>query len=370
MQKGRVNVLIDGQWGSTGKGKVAGYLAKRNDIAIAAALTSPNAGHTFIDDEIGKLVLKQLPTAAIHPEALVVLTPQCIITPDRLLQEAEDLECLDRLRIHPHAAVVTDAHKKTEQENLNRISSTLQGTGAALASRVMREPHAVAANCDALKPYLADTGELIEAEIESGGIILLEVSQGFDLSLTWGFKYPYVTSRDITTAAAMNAAGVNPRLLGDVYGSIRTLPIRVGHAYSKGGDEGEKVGDSGPFYSDQEELTWEQVTEMGNSPDPITEKTTVTNKTRRVFTFSMLQIERFMRVCGPTHMFLNFVNYWDHKAYGAETWDELPETVQWKTRQIQNGLQEMASGVVGSPVPRVALLGTGPNDNQMVEIDN
>jgi adenylosuccinate synthase len=370
MQKGRVNILIDGQWGSTGKGKLAGYLANRNEIDLVAAFTSPNAGHTYISGDT-VIMLKQLPSAAINRNSEIVITPQCVINPERLLLEADMLKCLDRLTIHPHAAVVTDEHRKREQDSLARISSTLQGTGAALASRVMREEFAVAKSCKALKPFLGDTSKKVEGVINGGGVVFLEMSQGFDLSLTWGHSYPYTTSRDVTTAAGLNAVGVNPRLIGDVYGSIRTYPIRVGHAYTNNSAEtGEKIGDSGPCYDDQEELTWEQITKMSKSPDSLLERTTVTNKVRRIFTFSMQQMKNFMRICGPTHMFVNFVNYWDHAAYGVSSWDELSESVQWQTRQLQMGLQDLASGAVGTPVPRVALLGTGPDDSAMVEVEN
>jgi adenylosuccinate synthase len=67
------------------------------------------------------------------------------------------------------------------------------------------------------------------------------------------------------------------------------LPIRVG-------------GDSGGCYPDQEELSWE---ELGLEP----EVTTVTNRVRRVFTYSRAQIEESCWWCQPDLVFLNFANY-------------------------------------------------------------
>jgi len=370
MKKGMVNILIDGQWGSTGKGKLAGYLAKRHDIGVAAAVTSPNAGHTFIDDDGSELMLKQLPTGVLNQDATVVLTPHCVIRPERLLKEIEMTGCANRIKIHPHAAVVMDSHIKEEQEKLNRISSTLQGTGTALASRIMREERAVAKNVPELKPFISDTSEVCAQCLSTGKPILLEISQGFDLSLTWGFDYPYVTSRDITTASGMNAIGVSPFLLGDVYGSIRTLPIRVGHAYQDNDPAKEKLGDSGPFYPDQEELSWDEVTNMAKSPIPLLERTTVTQKVRRIFTMSLKQLQKFVRICAPTKIFLNHVNYWDNDIYGARVWDDLSDTVQFKARHLQNAIQDFAMGTIGTPVPRITLLGTGPKDSDMVEMEN
>ena len=72
-------------------------------------------------------------------------------------------------------------------------------------------------------------------------------------------------------------------------GVARTYPIRVG-------------GTSGPGYLDQEELSWEQV----GQPE---ERTTVTNRIRRVFEFSAMQIAEAIRQSGPNEIFLNFCNY-------------------------------------------------------------
>jgi adenylosuccinate synthase len=370
MKSGAVNILIDGQWGSTGKGKLAGYLAKRNTLDIVAAMTSPNAGHTFVDG--GKtIMLKQLPSAMINKDARVLLTAQCVIDPERLLQEAEEHGCLKRLMVHPHAAVVTKEHKEAEKKSLNRISSTLQGTGAALVSRLMREEGAVAKNCSALKPFVRNNiVDLLNATMAGGGTILLEMSQGFDLSLTWGHSYPFVTSRDITTASGLDSIGVNPRALGDVYGSIRAFPIRVGHAYRDNDPTKEKLGDSGPCYDDQRELSWDEMTAISGSPTPLLERTTVTQKVRRIFSLSMKQLRKFVRVCGPTHVFLNHVNYVNHEAFGKNDWDDLPKDVVKFVRDLQLAMQEMAAGSVGNPVPRVALIGTGPDDSHMIEVDN
>lgn len=47
LAKGRVNILLDGQFGSTGKGLFAEYISKHNRIDIAITNAGPNAGHTF-----------------------------------------------------------------------------------------------------------------------------------------------------------------------------------------------------------------------------------------------------------------------------------------------------------------------------------
>ena len=118
---------------------------------------------------------------------------------------------------------------------------------------------------------------------------MVEVPQGFDLGINSGLSYPYCTSREISIAQAMSDAQIHPRFLGKVMMTMRTYPIRVG-------------GTSGPFYSDSDEITWE---ELGVTP----ELTTVTKRVRRVATFSMLQYERSLNAIVPDYVFLNFLNY-------------------------------------------------------------
>lgn len=43
-------VVVGGQYGSEGKGKVAAYLTRREDIDICVRCGGPNSGHSFIDN--------------------------------------------------------------------------------------------------------------------------------------------------------------------------------------------------------------------------------------------------------------------------------------------------------------------------------
>lgn len=45
-----ITVVIDGQAGSCGKGKICGYLAKHTNFSMATNNWSSNAGHTYVDD--------------------------------------------------------------------------------------------------------------------------------------------------------------------------------------------------------------------------------------------------------------------------------------------------------------------------------
>ena len=304
---GKANVIIDGQWGSTGKGKIAGYLAMREEITAVSCDYMTNAGHTFVDDSGKKTVFQQLPVASVNKDCLLMIGPTAAITLDVLMAEiARDSTVAKRLLIHPNAAIIDESCRVQEAETLNRISSTCKGCGAAVAKKVMRDPALkLARDVPALRQWVKDTVLTSNETIRHGGVLLIETAQGFSLSPSFG-QYPYCTSRDISTSAALNGAGVAPVHVGCVIGCLRTYPIRVGNVYDNAGKE---VGWSGPVYDGQAELTWADITRMSGSPEPIVETTTVTGKVRRVFEMHFKQLWDFLVVCEPTHLVLNFVNY-------------------------------------------------------------
>lgn len=87
---------------------------------------------------------------------------------------------------------------------------------------------------------------------------------------------------------------------------VRTFPIRVGNEYDK---DGKEIGHSGPVFPDQKELTWDEISKFAGVP--LLERTTVTKKVRRIFTFSKDQLEHALYVAGHCNIFLNYMNYFD-----------------------------------------------------------
>ena len=365
MQTGRLNVLIDGAWGSCGKGKAAAYLTLKHGVNVSICSNPTNAGHTVVMGE-KKFVLQQLPSACVFPEVELLIDPGATITVKKILEEIETYKAQNRLTIHPNASIVTEAGVEYERENLARISSTLKGVGAALGMKVMRHPEAkLVRDVPELKPFTGDTTEKLHRFLKAGAMVLAEGAQGFDLSLNHGMSYPYVTSRDVTTASVLSNAGVPPSLVGDVYGCIRTFPIRVGHQFDSSGN---KIGDSGPHYPDQIELTWDEVKWRSGSNKDLLERTTVTNKVRRVFTFSKTQFVRFLTICGPTHIFVNFANHITAGDSGVRTWSELSEETRSFVQMINDTCDEFSHASSGIQKARVRLIGTGAEMSEMVEV--
>lgn len=365
MRKGKANVIIDGQWGSTGKGKLVGYLALRNEIAVATCDFMSNAGHTFVYDNGRKIVVCQLPMSVVNEDCLLCINPGGAITLTKLFEEIEKYNVkTDRLMIHPHTAIITEADCLYERQVLGRISSTLKGCGGSLARKVMRVA-SLAKDEPRLREFIGDTTGAVHSNLRTGGTVMVEGAQGFDLSLNHGHEYPFVTSRDVTVMSILNNAGIPSFYLGDVYGCIRTFPIRVGNTYD---EDGKETGNSGPYYTDQEELTWRAMQIISGATHDLTEKTTVTQKIRRVFTYSPKQINRFIQVNAPTKLFVNFINHVNDGDRGKRMYSELSaKSKSW----IQSRMAEQRDafqGLQDIPEPQISHIGTGEKDSDMVSI--
>ena len=303
IEDGKVNFLIDAQWGSTGKGKLAGYLFDRHpNLKYAISNNMPNAGHTYTKD--GKdFIFKVLPVGAVFPGVVSLLGPHAAIRVDLLEYEMEMVKnetgSYPEVFIHPLATIVTTEDITEESSLVDGIASTGQGGCAAMTKKIWRRGKAnLAKDCKEIKHLIADTHRILRTGIARGDAALAEGSQGFDLSLNCGHSYPYTTSRDCLVGIMVDNCGVPLKSVGSIIASFRTLPIRVGSTKST----------SGPFYDDQTELSWKEVSEQCGYD--VEERTTVTKRIRRVFTLSEAQTRKFCEYVRPDYAFLNFVNYY------------------------------------------------------------
>jgi adenylosuccinate synthase len=146
-------------------------------------------------------------------------------------------------------------------------------------------------------PFLVDTLSL-NREMSFGKTVVVEVPQGFSLSLNASGFYPYTTSRDCTLQQGLSDAGIHPRYFHRSMAVIRTYPIRVGNITDGNG----VIGYSGDVYLDQQETSWSAL----GQPE---ERTTVTKRVRRVFDFSAVQYWEMLEYSEPDYVFLNFLNY-------------------------------------------------------------
>lgn len=298
---GKFNISIGGQWGSEGKGLLDHFLGITNHIDIVLNNCSSNAGHSFIIDGV-KYVAKFLPVAGIvSKRCQIYLCAGAIINPKVLIEEIAKFN-IDpcRIAIHPRAAIIEDqdiAFESDKSSSVTKIASTQSGGGSALARKILRSAR-LAQDVPELKRYICELD--LHFYMDQGCTVLMEVPQGLELSLD-SKHYPYVTSRNIDVSSALSAARVHPSYLGKVCTVIRTLPIRVGHIYD---EHSQVIGNSGPVYDDMDELTWESIGVEA-------ELTTVTQRKRRIFSFSLAQYKYMLDIIRPDYILLNFSNYLD-----------------------------------------------------------
>lgn len=333
------DVLVGGQFGSEGKGKVAAYLAPEHDLAIRTG--GPNAGHT-LEHEGKYFKLQTIPCSFVNKDCIVAIGAGGLIDLEILFREIKETGLTrKRLLIDPQAGIIDPLHSEAEKELKERIGSTGKGVGAAISAKSIRHPNfRLARDIPELKDYLGDVAEYANRFLDEGKKVFLEGTQGFGLSLHHGF-YPYVTSRDITAGSILGDAGISPRSVQEIIMVIRTYPIRV-------------AGNSGPL---KDEVDWETVTTESGSPVPLLEHTTVTKKIRRVGRFDMDLVKRAAMINRPTQIALMFADYIDYANYAQETYDKLTDASKDFVDRI-----EKETGVP------VTLIGTGPQNKDMIDL--
>lgn len=304
-------IVVGGQFGSEGKGKVVALEAQRLRSPTVVRCGGPNSGHSIVIDG-SQRVLRQLPAGVVNPNALLTLAPGCAVDAEILASEIRALGVeRQRVVVDPRAIVITERDREAEADWASAIGSTASGTGAALIRRMQRSSRAVLASDSELLRSVArieSVSDLCQEQLDRGGDVIVEGTQGFGLSLLHG-PYPYVTARDTTAAGFVSEAGLAPHQVTRVVMVLRTFPIRVG-------------GDSGPL---ENEISWQRVCDLGGAPAPVEEFTSVTRRLRRVGRFDVELARRARLVNRPTSlavMGLDRLNYHNTGVLEAEALTE------------------------------------------------
>lgn len=276
-----LTVVVGGQFGSEGKGAITAHLARQfdeNDLNIRVG--GPNAGHTVWDSGT-EWKLRQVPAGAPVSRCRLAIAAGSEIDQEVLFSELAALdaaghEASARISIHPSASIITPDYANSEKGLVGRIGSTGKGIGATRAGRIMREAMVARDLYDEwsstwkgrgldCQPDLGGSGCDPQWIWDANGRVIVEGTQGYGLGLHTQY-YPHVTSSDCTAVDFLSMAGISPwHELADIEVIVvaRVYPIRV-------------AGNSGPL---EGETTWR---ELGLEA----ERTTVTNKVRRVGTWN------------------------------------------------------------------------------------
>ncbi|TIM21452.1 MAG: hypothetical protein E5Y74_13845 [Mesorhizobium sp.] len=298
-----ISIVVGGQFGSEGKGKVALEIVRRSRSPVTVIrVGGPNSGHTAYDYSGKKWALRQMPAACVDRNVDVVFPAGSYIDLEVLFREIEDLDYpRSRIRISENANVISVEHKAWEKASglVSAIGSTGSGVGAVVMALAAREAKNFplralhARDIAALEPFLCDSTVVLNDKLRKGERVVIEGSQGFGLSLLDGGYWPKATARTTTAAGALAEAGLSPLFVDDVTLVLRSFPIRV-------------AGNSGPLPG---ETNWENIARQAGRIDDIREYTTVTNKLRRVGEFQYDLVRRSIAANSPNRIVLNHLDY-------------------------------------------------------------
>lgn len=358
MNNKNLTIVIDGQAGSCGKGKICGYLAKHDSFAISTNNWSSNAGHTFVTDDGHSIVVSHIPMALVDSKCNLVLNAGSIITPEILFDEIrkyKDLIGNRKIYIHPRAMIIQNKHRE-EEKKIIKSGSTFKGCGAAQAEKIVRKPGIILAQdfFNILPNDMKNKFEIIDTSIminKCNENILIEGAQGQDLDINYGLDYPNVTSRMCSASQLIADAGCSPFKVKDIYMIIRPYPIRISNKTNIGEDI--YSGD----YAGSNEITWEEVKRRCGCNIELKEYTTVTKKIRRVFEMNWERLKYNVMINQPTQIVLNFAQYIDWNAYKCTDYEKLPNKVKDFIKKIEKETN----------VP-VTLIGTGECESDIIDL--
>jgi len=282
-------ILVGAQWGDEGKGKIIDFLTEQADIVVRAQ-GGANAGHTVIVGRT-KYILHLIPSGILRRRTTCVIGNGVVIDPIGLLEEIDGLKKTGidpdgRLHVSDAAHMVFPYHKALDAarealKGAGKIGTTLRGIGPAYGDKVdrtglrmgsilnakrfaeqlqeaIRRNNALLKSLGAkplpvkrtmesvlkatrrLKPYVANTVQMLHNATAAKKRILFEGAQGTFLDIDHG-TYPYVTSSNTTAGGMCTGSGIAPNRIDRVIGVAKAYTTRVGEGPMP--SEAQVVGD-------------------------------------------------------------------------------------------------------------------------------
>ncbi|WP_054857121.1 adenylosuccinate synthetase [Vulcanisaeta sp. JCM 16159] len=328
-----LTVVVGGWFGDEGKGKVVSYLGLADKPGICVRTGSINAGHT-VNYNGRTWKLRILPSCFISETTKLMIAPGALLKIDVLFREIEEIGSRGRVWVDANAGVIEDRHVESERSNeylMKVIGSTGQGVGAAMVDRVLRVLK-TAKDFPELRELITDVSREVNEELDRGGEVIIEGTQGTFLSLYHGTYIRNLQGHH--AAGVISEVGVSPRLVSDIVLVFKAYVTRVG--------AGELPG----------ELSMEEVIARGWA-----ERGTVTGRPRRAAPFNMDLARRAVMLNRPTQIAITKFDVLFPDARGRRRWGDLPvEARRWL---------ENVSEVLRVPI---TLIGTGEDSMDMIDM--
>ena len=138
-------ILVGGQWGDEGKGKVIDFLASKADMVIRSQ-GGNNAGHTVVHDGVTHK-FHLIPSGILFPSCTCVIGNGTVLDPRVLVQEIDALHdqgiSTDHLLISDRAHMIMPYHPTFDQleeeaRGDDRLGTTYRGIGPAYSDKIRR----------------------------------------------------------------------------------------------------------------------------------------------------------------------------------------------------------------------------------------
>ena len=291
-------VIIGTQWGDEGKGKIVDLITDKVS-SVVRFQGGHNAGHTLVING-NKTVLHLIPSGIFRNNVQCLIGHGVVLSMSALLKEIEELEksgveVKSRLKISPGCPLILPYHialdnAREAYRGAAAIGTTGNGIGPTYEDKVARrglrvgdlldetlfaeklkqvmEYHNFAlknyynqevvdyqktldeaiSQASIVKPMIVDIAEEIHTRMSKDENILFEGAQGALLDIDQG-TYPFVTSSNTTSGAAVTGSGIGVRDIDYVLGIVKAYTTRVGGGpfptelnYDVTTDEGDAVG--------------------------------------------------------------------------------------------------------------------------------
>lgn len=332
-----ITLVIGGQYGGEGKGKISAFLAEQNHFDIVCRTGGVNSKHTAYKD--GKAYdLRQVPTAATTGfKGKIVYGAGSLIHIPTLLEEMEMLGVSEsQILIDTQTGILTEENIQSQRSDprYETLGSTMTGTGHATAQRALRKLP-IAKDFSELAPMLGDVPAFLRAQLVAGKNVMIEGHQSSGLSNFHG-DYPYTSNRDSTAAALLSELGIGPRYSLRIVLVIKAFPTRNHNGRL-------------PNEMTLEEADALGITEYGGGSWGIE------NNRRRVGRIDLEDIKRAVCLNTPTEIALTGMDYFDPNSRLSTVWEDLSGEGKSLVAQIEE--------VSGIPV---SLISTGPETDSMI----
>lgn len=272
-----VSVVVGTQWGDEGKGKIVDLLGQSAHVVVRFN-GGNNAGHTVINEE-GLFALHVIPAGIFNPDTICIIERGVVVHPPSLMEEMTDLisrgVSLKNLKISPSAHLVMPWHIAEDKGNEINVSigTTLRGIGPCYQDKMGRvhamrvedmehknsfirlldelyefkqreitakfpDQHVHLPDLESVRqsyllareyivPHIADTRSLIRRALAKKKEVLLEGANGTLLDVDHG-TYPFVTSSNTVSGAALMLTGIPFREVRAIIGVTKAYVTRVG----------------------------------------------------------------------------------------------------------------------------------------------